>query len=283
MTQIGETSRQVVRLKRAFAQRHQWPWLVFALLGLLAFVGPHLAPYDPNEIPPGPFVPSALPSASHWLGTDALGRDVGSRLLAGSRYTLGVAGVALTIAAFLGVLVGALSALVGGWVDRILMRTVDTLLSIPRLLLLLAVIGMWGRPSIWLLAAVLGTTGWFGLSRLVRIAILAELAEAHVLASRALGATRWWLVRHHLLPSLRTLVAVWMSAAFGGLILLESGLSFVGLGVTAPFPSWGTVLVDAGDVFGTARWLVLGPGILIALVVILVQRSADTIERGGFA
>lgn len=256
----------------------QSPWFVVIALTTLAVCGPLLAPYDPNAISLSNSAHSTMPSAVHWLGTDALGRDITSRLLAGSRYTLGVATAATLIAAFLGVIVGSLSAFAGGAVDRVLMRSVDVLLSIPRLLLLLAVVGAWGRPSTMLLVVVLGTTGWFGLSRLVRAAIRRELAEGYATASRALGASVWEFSRQHVLPAVRPLVLVWMSTAFSGLILLETGLSFLGLGVQAPEASWGTVLLEAGDVFGQARWLVLGPGLLIGAVVAVVQRVADAAQ-----
>ena len=254
------------------------PWVVVGLLGALAILGPWLTPYDPTAIPIDLLAQSRLPSFAHWLGTDPLGRDIASRLLAGSRYTLGVAGGAITLALVLGVFVGALSAVAGGWVDRLCMRVVDLSLSVPRLVLLLSIIGIWGRPSVPLLVVVLGASGWVGLARVVRQAMRREMAEEHVLAARALGVPRGRLFRQYLLPPVAALVMVWATTAFGQLILLEAGLSFLGLGIPAPAPSWGTVLQDVGDVFGNVRWLVLGPGLLIALIVMLVQHAGEAIE-----
>jgi peptide/nickel transport system permease protein len=240
---------------------------ILAAAATLAVSGAWLAPHDPLQLASDVALHSHAPSRTYWLGTDPLGRDIASRLLAGARYSVGIAAAALALAVAVGSSVGAMAALLGGRRERLLMRLVDSAVAVPRLVLLLAIVGLWGGASPTVLVVVLGATGWFDLARLVRRAVRAQLVEERVAAARALGVGRGRLLRTHLLPDLTSLVAVWASSEFGGLILLETGLSFLGLGIPAPTPSWGRVLLETGDVFGPGRWLVLGPGLLIATVV----------------
>lgn len=206
-------------------------------------------------------------SAGHWLGTDPLGRDIASRLLAGARYTMGIATAALMLATAIGVAIGSVAAFAGVHGERAVLRLIDSAAAVPRVVVLVAAAGFAGAPSPWGLVALLGVVSWFDLARLVHRSFRSQLAEDRIAAARALGVGPVALLRRHLLPSVGGVLAVWASAEFGQLILAETGLSFLGLGVAAPLPSWGRVLLETGDVFGPSRWLMLGPGVLITLTV----------------
>ena len=254
--------------------------IVLGVALLLAIAGPHLAPYNPLLIATSRAQQGLAPSTAHWLGTDPLGRDIASRLLAGSRYSLGIATGALLLATLMGSAVGGAAALAGGHVARVVMRAIDVCVAVPRVVLLLAVVGVWGGATAAMLVLLLGMTGWFDLARLVRRSLSAQLVEERVAAARALGVTRGRLFWSHLLPETAGVIRVWASGEFGQLLLLEAGLSFLGLGVPAPLPSWGRVLLETGDVFGPARLLVVGPGLLIALVVGASQSLTDELADG---
>lgn len=246
------------------------------MLMLLALAGPWAAPFDPQEVGREPGTLSQSVSLVHWLGTDPLGRDIASRMLAGSRTTLAIAVGAVSLALLLGTLVGTISVVLPPRPARVLLRLTDLLRAVPRVVFLVALVGLLPPSQYpWQLAVLLGGTGWMPLSRLVRDLVVHETRLAHILAARALGATPWSIARHHLAPAVMPLVAVWGGALFAECILLEAGLSYLGLGVPAPTPSWGTVLRDVGDVFGQARWLMLGPGLWIAVVVAGLQSITD--------
>ncbi|MBY0489515.1 MAG: ABC transporter permease [Gemmatimonadaceae bacterium] len=260
----------------------RWRTPAVALLGgalLLGLVGPWIAPHDPLAIPADVAQHSLGPSAMHWLGTDALGRDIASRLLAGARYSIGVASAALCLATVLGVVVGSLAASLGRAGERAVLSLVHSGAAVPRLVVLIAAAGFAGASSPWVLVALLGGVSWFDLARLVHRTLRRQLAEDRVAAARALGVTRTRLLRVHLLPHLTGTLLVWASAEFGQLLLAETGLSFLGLGVPAPLPSWGRVLLETGDVFGSARWLLLGPGLLITVVVSAAFSVADRVAE----
>jgi peptide/nickel transport system permease protein len=256
------------------------PWRTPALLVLgaallVGLIGPWIAPHDPLAIPADLGQHSLGPSTAHWLGTDPLGRDIASRMLAGARYTLGVATAALLLAAVVGMSIGSLSALLPPSGERLLLRVVDTGAAVPRVVVLIAALGFAGTATPWVLIGLLGTVSWFELARLVHRSLRRQLAEDRVSAARALGVGRVRLLTSHLLPQVVGVFVVWASAEFGQLILAETGLSFLGLGVPAPLPSWGRVLLETGDVFGSARWLLLGPGVVITLTVSAAFSVAD--------
>lgn len=236
--------------------------LVMTVAALLASV---LAPYDPGAydvtqilMPPGP---------AHWLGTDQIGRDVLSRMLYGARISMAVGFVSVGIAVVVGTLFGTVAAYYGGRVDEVLMRFVDLMLNFPRLFLLLTLIALL-RPSIWVIMAVIGLTGWMGLARLVRGEILSLKEREFVLSARALGARDPRIMFRHILPN--ALVPVLVSATLGvaGAILAESGLSFLGLGVQPPTPSWGNILIEGKANIEIAWWLSVFPGLAILLTVL---------------
>ena len=238
---------------------------VVLLLGAVALCAPLLAPYDPAAYD----VKQILlpPSPQHWLGTDQLGRDVLSRMLYGAQISMAVGFVSVGIAVLLGTLIGTLAGYYGGRVDEVLMRFVDLMLNFPRLFLLLTLIALL-RPSIWVIMAVIGLTGWMGLARLVRGEILSLREREFVQGARALGAADARIMVKHILPN--ALVPVLVSATLGvaGAILTESGLSFLGLGVQPPTPSWGNILIDGKANIEIAWWLSAFPGLAILATVL---------------
>ncbi len=248
------------------------------VLGLfvLALLAPWLSPYDPDLID----LKQVLmpPSAGHLLGTDTLGRDVLSRIIFGSRVSLLVGFVAVGIATLIGLLVGSLAGYYAGVVDQVLMRLVDLMLCIPTLFLILAVIAGLG-PSIWNIMVVIGLTSWMGVARLVRAEFLSLREREFVAAARALGATDARLILRHLLPN--ALVPVMVSATLGvaGAILTESALSFLGLGVQPPTPSWGNILTAGQANIEIAWWLSLFPGLAILITVMSYNLLGEGIRE----
>ena len=270
-------------------------------LALAAIAAPWLAPHDPLQVN----LPAALlpPSFTYPLGTDQLGRDVLSRLLYGARISLSIGFIAVGISVLVGSAVGAVAGYYGGWVDAVLMRLVDTLLSIPTIFLLLAVIAMdpgerllaLGMlpvagpmfraifaavdPQIVVLMAVIGLMSWMGVARLVRAEILTLKEREFVLASRALGGSPWRLITRHLLPNAAGPVLVSATLGVGGAILTESVLSYLGLGVQPPIPSWGNILNEGRVALGVAWWLTLSPGVCIFVTVLSFNLLGEGIRE----
>jgi peptide/nickel transport system permease protein len=248
------------------------------VLGLfvVSIFAPWLAPYDPNLID----LKQVLmpPSPSHYLGTDTLGRDVLSRIIFGSRVSLKVGFVAVGLATLIGLLIGALAGYYGGWVDQSLMRLVDLMLCFPAFFLILAVIALL-EPSIWNIMAVIGLTGWMGVARLVRAEFLSLREREFVTAARALGAGDTRLILRHMLPN--ALAPVMVSATLGvaGAILTESALSFLGLGVQPPTPSWGNILTAGKDNIEIAWWLSVFPGLAILITVMSYNLLGEGIQE----
>jgi peptide/nickel transport system permease protein len=250
--------------------------IILLALAVVAVCAPWIAPYDPLAVN----LPDALlpPSSAHWLGTDPLGRDVLSRLMYGARISLTIGFIAVGIAVFVGAVVGSVAGYYGGWIDTALMRLVDTLLSIPSVFLLLAVIAIMG-PSIQLIMAVIGLTGWMGVARLVRAEVLSLKEREFVLAARVLGASPLRLLRRHLLPNVMGPVLVSATLGVGGAILTESVLSYLGLGVQPPTPSWGNVLNEGRVALGVAWWLTLTPGLCILITVLAFNLLGEGIRE----
>lgn len=253
-------------MKRALANPlARWGFAIIATVLLLALLAPLIAPYDPEAID----VQAILlpPSSAHWMGTDALGRDVLSRMLYGARISLLVGFVAVGIATAIGVLLGALAGYYRGWTDTVIMRLVDIMLSIPTFFLILAVIAFL-TPSIWNIMIVIGLTSWMGVTRLVRAEFLSLREREFVLASATLGARDGRLIFRHLLPNSLTPVIVSSVLGVASAVLVESGLSFLGLGVQPPQASWGNILTDGKEYIQFAWWLSLFPGMAILLTVL---------------
>ena len=245
-------------------------------LFLVSLFAPWLAPYDPSFID----IKAVLmpPSPDHWLGTDPLGRDVLSRIIFGSQVSLKVGFVAVGLATLIGILVGAMAGYYGGWVDLVLMRFVDLMLCFPSFFLILAVIALL-EPSIWNIMVVIGVTGWMGVARLVRAEFLSLREREFVVAARALGASDVRLILRHLLPN--ALAPVMVSATLGvaGAILTESALSFLGLGVQPPTPSWGNILTAGKDNIEIAWWLSVFPGLAILVTVMSYNLLGEGIRE----
>jgi peptide/nickel transport system permease protein len=274
---------------------------LLAVLAIIAVAAPWLAPYDPVAVR----LPDALlpPSASHWLGTDQLGRDVLSRLLYGARISMMIGCIAVGISIMVGIVVGAVAGYYGGWIDSVLMRLVDTLLSIPTIFLLLAVLAMdpaerlftlttlpvIGKllaavfrvldPQIVTLMVVIGLMSWMGVSRLVRAEVLSLKEREFVLAARVLGASSWRIITRHLVPNAMGPVLVSATLGVGSAILLESFLSFFGLGVQPPTPTWGNVLYEGRIALGVAWWLTISPGVCILVTVLAFNLVGEGIRE----
>jgi len=243
-----------------------------ALVGLLilipmficAVTAPIISPHDPVE----PDLKNILasPSWSHPFGTDTLGRDVFSRVIYGSRISLLVGFVSVGIATLIGIMVGALSGYSGGIVDELIMRFVDLMMCFPTFFLILAVIALL-EPSIWNIMIVVGLTNWMGIARLVRAEIMSIKNKEYVLAAKAMGFPNRRIIFGHVLPNSLSPVYVVATLGIGGAILTESALSFLGIGVQPPTPSWGNILTQAKDNIEVAWWLSLYPGLAIFLTV----------------
>jgi peptide/nickel transport system permease protein len=232
------------------------------LLGLLA---PLIAPYPPNQM----FLESILlpPNSQFWLGTDALGRDVLSRLLYGAQTSLGVGLVAVGLAIALGVLVGLAAGLGGRFTDALLMRLTDIMLTFPTIFLILAVIAML-KPSLLNVMIIIGLTSWMGVARLVRAEALSLKNRPYIQAA-SLGGTRpLRLAWRHVLPNLLPPIATSASLGLAAAILTEAGLSYLGLGVQPPTPSWGAMLTEGKSVMEVAWWLTALPGVAILMTVL---------------
>ncbi len=240
-------------------------FIIISCILLLAAIAPLIAPYDPNAIDVKAIL--LAPSQLHLMGTDGLGRDVFSRMLYGARISLMVGFVAVGIATLIGIVLGAIAGFYRGWVDTLIMRTVDVMLSIPTFFLILAVIAFLS-PSIWNIMIVIGLTSWMGVTRLVRAEFLSLRNREFVLAAQALGAKDLRLIFGHLLPNSLTPIIVSSILGIASAVLVESGLSFLGLGVQAPQASWGNILTDGKEYIQFAWWLSLFPGLAILLTVL---------------
>lgn len=240
-------------------------FIIIVLVFLLSMLAPFIAPFDPNDIN----VKAILlePSMQHWMGTDGLGRDVLSRMLHGGRISLLVGLVAVGISTAIGIILGAIAGFYRGWIDTFIMRLVDVMLSIPSFFLILAVIAFL-TPSIINIMIVIGLTSWMGVTRLVRAEFLSLNEREFVTASRTLGAKDTRLIFIHLLPNSLTPIIVSAVLGVAGAVLMESGLSFLGLGVQAPQASWGNILTDGKEYIQFAWWLSLFPGLAILITVL---------------
>jgi peptide/nickel transport system permease protein len=239
--------------------------VVVGILVLLAVLAPVIAPWDPHT--PNTKKILLSPSASHWLGTDQLGRDVFSRVLYGARVSLAVGFVSVGIAVLIGILLGAAAGYHGGVVDGLIMRLVDLVLVFPRFFLLLAVLAFI-QPSIWTIMAVIGLTGWMGVARLVRAEFLTLKEREFVIWSESVGASVPRVIFRHILPNALAPVLVAMTLGIPAAILTESGLSFLGLGVQPPYATWGNILNDGKDSIEIAWWMTLYPGLAILITVL---------------
>ena len=247
---------------------------VFLLL-VLSLLAPLVAPYDPNMI--NAWAVLSPPSWQHWFGTDELGRDVLSRIIYGARISLKVGFVAVGIAVSIGTVVGLVSGFYSGIVDTLLMRFVDIMLCFPAFFLILAVITV-REPSIWNIMIVIGLTGWMGVSRLVRAETLSIREMDYILAARCIGCSDRRIIFRHILPNAVSPVLVSATLGVAGAILTESALSFLGIGVLPPTPSWGNILTSGKDYIEFAWWLSLFPGLSILTTVLAYNLLGEGIR-----
>lgn len=244
---------------------------------LAAALAPWLAPFDPTQytdITAG----AQPPSAVHWLGTDQLNRDLLSRILYGARVSLAISVLAVAVATIVGTAWGAVAGYAGGWTDRTLMHVVDAGLAIPRILLLLGIVALWGTLSTGAIVLLLGLTGWFGASRLVRAEVRATRERDFTMAARATGASPARVLVRHVLPHAMTPMLVAAALGVGQVVIIEAGLAFLGYGVAPPAASWGSLIRDGRLALGTAWWLSVFPGAALAVTVLAINILGDRLR-----
>jgi len=249
--------------------------IVVAVLFLVSFLAQVIVPYEPNAI--NAWSVLSPPTWQHWFGTDELGRDVLSRIIFGARISLKVGFVAVGIAVSIGTVVGLVSGYYSGLVDATLMRFVDIMLCFPAFFLILAVITV-REPSIWNIMIVIGLTGWMGVARLVRAETLSIREMDYILAARCIGCSDARIIFRHILPNAMSPVLVSASLGVAGAILTESALSFLGIGVLPPTPSWGNILTSGKDYIEFAWWLSLFPGLSILVTVLAYNLLGEGIR-----
>ena len=250
---------------------------VVGLLILMAIAAPLVAGHDPLAID---LVRSLEgPSTAHWFGTDIQGRDVFARLVYGARVSLTVGIASQMIALALGVVLGLVAGYYGKWIDEIVMRLADVTLAFPTLLLLIALVAAL-QPSLTIVFVVIGLVGWAGMSRLVRGQVLVVREMEYVQAERALGAADLRIIVKHVLPGVIAHVVIASTLGIAGAIMAESSLSFLGLGVQPPTPSWGSMIADGRDLYQlrTAPWTSLAPGIAIGAAVLGFNLLGDALR-----
>jgi peptide/nickel transport system permease protein len=261
-------------------------WLGFAgavvllLIVLVALLAPVLAPYDPsNQLPDGISADGnpLPPSAQHLLGTDLLGRDLLSRLLYGARTSLIIGlvanGLSITIGTALGLIAGYMSGLLGGAI----MRFTDLMMAFPALLLAIALSALF-EPSLWIVALVIATVNWVQIARVIYTETRALAERDFVVAALGLGATPSRVLIHHILPHLLPTILVWTTLGIATTVLLEATLSYLGIGVRPPTPSWGNIIYENQTYFSSAPWLVFCPGLAIALLAFSCNLAGDALR-----
>ena len=237
------------------------------LLVVVAVGAPWLAPFDPLKAVADSFGDPFPPQQRFLLGTDELGRDVLSRLLYGARISLIVAVVATSLTVVTGVTVGLCSGYFSGWVDTTLMRVTDVVLSFPSLLLAIALAALF-QPGLSTIFVVIAVVSWTGVARTVRGEVLSLRERDFVAAARALGATPFRLIGRHLLPNVLPTILVMGALSTSNTVLLDAGLSYLGLGVPVPTPSWGRMISDSQTYYRLAPWLMVFPGLAIVYAVV---------------
>jgi len=238
----------------------------------IAVLAEKLAPYDPN----GQVLLDRLngPSGAHLFGTDGLGRDVLSRAIWGARVSLGVGFASVAITTVVGTTIGMVAGYSGRWVDNVLMRFVDVFISIPVFMLLLTVVAIYGSSAL-LLIAFIGISAFPGAARIVRAEVLSLMPRDFVIAARVIGATAPRIMWVHLVPNLIPIILVSGTLRVGAAILTEAGLSYFGLGVPPPSPTWGGMVADGRTVLDVAWWVTTFPGLALLLVVVATNLVGD--------
>ena len=252
---------------------------VLVLLAVLAVLATQIAPYECRTQLNIIDLKNVPPSLAHPFGTDVYSRDVLSRIICGARVSLTIAVLSVLMAATVGTAYGAISGYVGGWLDALMMRVVDALLAIPRVLLLIVIATLWDGVGLGGLILLLGLTGWFGVSRLVRTLVLSAREDEFVTAARALGASNARILAHHILPQVISPVLVAATLAVGNVIVIEAGLSYIGIGIRPPDPSWGSIFTDGASSYSSAWWVWLSSGVALVVTVLAVNLVVDGMRR----
>ena len=252
-----------------------------ALLFLLVLIGgaaiaPLVAPYAPDALDLANR--RGTPSAAHWFGTDELGRDVLTRVLTGARVSLAIGLLSALTSAFVGTLVGGVAGMRGRWLDEVLMRITDAMLCVPRLPLLMLAAAVL-QPNVPTLVLLVGLTGWMETARVVRAETRSIMAREFVQAAQAIGASSPRVLLRHVLPAVVPTLTVATTLAIGRAILLESTMSFFGVGVQPPTASWGNMLYQAQSTMSTEPWLAIFPGLFIFLTVLACNTVGDSLGR----
>lgn len=245
--------------------------LVLVLLAMAVFA-PLIAPFDPIQLQVRERLQS--PSPRHWFGTDDFGRDIFSRVVWGSQLAVRLGVLSVVVAATGGVALGLIAGYYGGWVDNLISRLLEVMLAFPGLLFAIAIVAIVG-PSLDNLIVALGLFGWPGYARIVRGSVLSARRREYVEAALAIGAPARRVMVRHILPNVFAPVIILSATRFGGALLAGSGLSFIGLGVPIPQPEWGAIMATGREYMGTAWWITVFPGLIIALAVLGVNLLGD--------
>jgi len=245
----------------------------------IALLAPLLAPYPPAAQLDLEQLRGAAPSWAHPLGTDVYSRDLFSRLLYGARISLTIALLAVTLSVGVGTLVGLVAGYAGGAVDTLLTRIVDAGLAVPKIFVALVVLALWENVTIGAIVAILGLTGWFGVSRIVRAEVMSARSREYVQAARVLGAPPWRILGRHILPNVAAPVIVTAALGVGQVVLVEAGLSYLGIGVPQPTPSWGNIIADGQSVLLAAPWIATSAGVAIILTVLAFSILGDGLRE----
>jgi peptide/nickel transport system permease protein len=238
---------------------------IISILSLAAIFAPLISPYEPAAIDQNSLLIG--PSARHLMGTDSLGRDLFSRIIFGARISLSIGLIAVGISTLIGMILGSIAGFYGRWVDSLIMRFVDLMLCFPTFFLILAVVAIL-EPSIFNIMIIIGLTSWMGTARLIRAEILSLKEREFIQAAQAIGASNRRIILRHLIPNAIAPVLVNAILGIAAAILVESALSFLGLGVQPPTPSWGNILIEAKSTLGIAWWLTLYPGLFILVTIL---------------
>jgi ABC-type dipeptide/oligopeptide/nickel transport system permease subunit len=272
-------ARRTARGRRLFSLPTTAPavgtLVVVVTLALGAPLATGFGPADQPDIVGGKNLP---PSWAHPLGTDLYSRDVWSRLVFGARVSLAIGSLAAVLAVSAGAVVGAVSGYWRRTIDAWLMRAVDVGLAFPRVFLFLMIVALFGQPSVLMLVVLIGGTSWFTTSRLVRAEMLSVRERTFVDAAHALGAGSGRLIARHLVPNVAAPIIVSAALGIGNVMLLEAGLSFLGVGVAPPTPTWGNMIADGSDQIAVAPWSALAPGLAISLVVMALNAVGDALR-----
>jgi peptide/nickel transport system permease protein len=271
----------LARAAAAYRNLPRVPRMAFVVLILLfgaALLAPVIAPYSQSEQIDIVAMKHQPPSLAHPFGTDRFSRDVLSRVLYGARVSLSVATLAVVVSAVIGTLFGLVAAVSGRIVDNVMMRFLDSMLAIPRVLLLVAVLALWSPVPLWMLVVLLGVTGWFDVARFVRADALAVRERDYVVAARSLGATWGRIMLRHLLPNVLAPVIVTTALNVANVIVLEAGLSFIGIGVREPAASLGTMFQDGTEAFAGTWWAAFFPGVVMVATVLCFNILGDALR-----